>query len=144
MGFSRQQYWNELPLPSPGDFPDLGIEPGSPALQADALPSEPPGKPVGSQKKQENSRKTSTALLTMQKPLTVWITTNWKILKEMEISDHLTCLLRNPYAGQEATVRTECGTTDRSQISKGVHQGCILSPCLLIYMQSTSCECQAG
>ena len=68
----------------------------------------------------------------------------WEILQEMGIPDHLTCILRNLYAGQEATVRTECGTTDRSQISKGVHQGCILSPCLLIYMQSTSCECQAG
>ena len=53
------------------------------------------------------SRKTSiSALLTMPKPLTVWITTNWKILKEMEISDHFTCLLRNLYAVQEATVRT--------------------------------------
>ena len=68
---------------------------------------------VGSSKKQESSRKTSTsALLTMQKPLTVWITTNWKILKEMGIPDHLTCLLRNLYAGQEATVRTWHGTTD--------------------------------
>ena len=60
--------------------------------------------PVGSSKKQESSRKTSTsALLTMAKPLTVWITTNWKILKEMGIPDHLTCLLRNLYAGQEAS-----------------------------------------
>ena len=54
----------------------------------------------------------------------------WKILKEMGIPDHLTCLLRNLYAGQEATVRTGHGTTDRFQIGKGVHQGCILSPCL--------------
>ena len=54
----------------------------------------------------------------------------WKILKEMGISDHLTCLLRNLYAGQEATVRTGQGTTDWFQIGKGVHQGCILSPCL--------------
>ena len=54
----------------------------------------------------------------------------WKILKEMGISDHLTCLMRNLYAGQEATVRTRHGTTDRFQIRKGVHQGCILSPCL--------------
>ena len=60
----------------------------------------------------------------------VWITTNWKILKEMGIPDHLTCLLRNLYAGQEATVRTGYGTTDWFQIGKGVHQGCILSPCL--------------
>ena len=54
----------------------------------------------------------------------------WKILKEMEIPNHLTCLLRNLYAGQEATVRTVHGTTDQFQIVKGVHQGCILSPCL--------------
>ena len=54
----------------------------------------------------------------------------WKILKEMGIPDHLTCLLRNLYAGQEATVRTGHGTTDWIQLGKGVHQGCILSPCL--------------
>ena len=85
---------------------------------------------AGSSKKQENSRKTSiSALLTMLKPLTVWITTNWKILKEMGRPGHLTCLLRNLYAGQEATVRTGHGTTDWFQIGKGVHQGCILSPC---------------
>ena len=100
------------------------------------LPTSP-----GSSKKQESSRKTSIyALLTMPKPLTVWITTNWKILvwittnwkilKEMGVSDHLTCLLRNLDAGQEAIVRTECGTTDWFQIGKRVRQGCILSPCL--------------
>ena len=66
----------------------------------------------------------------MLKPLTVWITTNWKILKEMGIPDHIICLLRNLYAGQETTVRTRHGTTDWFQIGKGVHQGCILSPCL--------------
>ena len=70
-------------------------------------------------------------LLTMPKPLTVWITINWKILKEIRMPDHLTCLLRNIYAGQEATVRTGHGTTDWFQIGKGVHQGCILSLCLL-------------
>ena len=71
---------------------------------------------IGSQKKQENSRKTSTsASLTTLKPLTVWITTNWKILG---IPDHLTCLLRNLYAGQEATIRTRHGTTDWFQIGK--------------------------
>ena len=68
---------------------------------------------AGSRKKQESSRKTSiSALLTMPKPLTMWITINWKILKEMVIPDHLTCLLRNLYAGQEATVRTGHGTRD--------------------------------
>ena len=60
----------------------------------------------------------------------MWITTNWKILKETGISDHLTCLLRNLYAGQEATVKTRRGTTDWFQRGKGVHQGCIFSPCL--------------
>ena len=63
--------------------------------------------------------------------LTLWITTKlWKILKEMEIPDYLTCLLRSLYAGQEATVRTEHGTADWFQIGKGVHQGYVLSPCL--------------
>ena len=82
-------------------------------------------------KKKESFRKTSTSvLLTMPKPLTLWITTNWKILKEMGIPDHLTCLLRNLYAGQEATVRTGSGTTDWFQIGKGVCQVCILSLCL--------------
>ena len=60
----------------------------------------------------------------------VWITRNWKILKEMGISDHLICLFRNLYAGQEATVRTGHRTTDWFQIRKGGRQGCILSPCL--------------
>ena len=62
----------------------------------------------------------------------------WKILKEMRIPDHLTCLLRNLYTGQETTVRTGHGTTDWFQIGKGVRQGCILSPAYSTYMQSTS------
>ena len=66
----------------------------------------------------------------MPKPLTMWITTNWKILKEMGIADHLTCLLRNVYAGQEATVRTRHEAAGWFQIGKGVRQGCILSSCL--------------
>ena len=86
---------------------------------------------AGSSKKQESSRKTSiSALLTMPKPLTVWITINWKILKEMGIPDHLTCLLRNVYAGQEATIRTRHGTMDWVKIWKGACQDCILSSCL--------------
>ena len=100
-------------------------------------------KSSGSQKKEESSRETSTfALLTTPKPLTVWITTNCgKFLKEMGIPDHLTCLLRNLYAGQEATVRTGHGTTDWLQIRKGF--GCIFKavyfhPPYLTYMQSTS------
>ena len=86
---------------------------------------------TGSSKKQENFRKKSTsASLTMPKPLTVLFTTNCGKFLEMGIPDHLTCLLRNLYAGQEATVRTRHGTTDWFQIGKGVHQGYILSPWL--------------
>ena len=66
----------------------------------------------------------------MPKPLTVWITTNWKILQKIGLADHLTCFLRNLYASQEATVRTRHRTMDWFQIGEGVHQGCILSPCL--------------
>ena len=64
------------------------------------------------------------------KPLTVDHSRRWKILKEMGIPNHLTCLLRNLYTGQEATVRTGHGTTDWFQIGKGMHQGCIISLCL--------------
>ena len=86
---------------------------------------------AGSSKKQESSRKTSiSALLTMPEPLTMWHNKLWKSLKEMGIPDHLICLLRNQYAGQEAIVRTGHGTTDWFQIGKGVRQGCILSSCL--------------
>ena len=75
---------------------------------------------IGSSKNQESFRKTSTsALLTMLKGLTVWIKL-WKILQEMVILDHLTCLLRNLYAGQEAKVKTRYGTMDWFEIGKGV------------------------
>ena len=89
---------------------------------------------VGSKKKQENSRKTFTsASLTMLKPLIVRITENWKILEEMGIPDHLTCILRYLYAGQEATVRTGHGTMNWFKIGKE-------QPSYLTSMQSTSCE----
>ena len=83
---------------------------------------------AGSSKKQKSSRKTSiSALMTMPKPLTVDHNKLRKILKEMGIQDHLTCLLRNLYAGQEATVRTEHGATDWFQIGKRICQGCIFN-----------------
>ena len=86
---------------------------------------------TGSSKNKESFRKTSiSALLTMPKPFTVDHNKLWKILKEMGIPDHLTCLLRSLYASQEATVRTGHGTTDWFQIGKGVHQACVFSPCL--------------
>ena len=81
-------------------------------------------------KKQGNSRETSTsASLTMQKPLTMWIMTNWTVLKEMGIPDHLTCILRNLCAGQKMTVRTRHGT-GLIQNWERVYQGCIWLPCL--------------
>ena len=86
---------------------------------------------IGSSKKQVSSKKKKTstsASLTMPKPLTVLFTTNCGKFLEMGIPDHLTCLLRNLYAGQEVTVRTGHGTMDWFQIGKGVYQMCILSP----------------
>ena len=92
---------------------------------------------AGSMRKPESSRKISTsALLTMPKPLTMWITTNWKILQEMGLPDHLTCLLRNVYASQEATV----WAWNKRMVPnhEGVLQGCILSPCLFnLYTEYT-------
>ena len=88
---------------------------------------------------EESSRKTSiSALLTMPKPLTVWITVNWKILKEMGMPHHLTCLLRNLYAGQEAKVRTGHGTQTDSKSGKEYVKAVYCHPGYLTYMQSTS------
>ena len=92
------------------------IEARSPALQVEYLPAEPQGKPMLGYKYQQS-----------------WaskVGSDYEDLKEMGIPDHLTCLLRNLYAGQEAAVRAGHGTTDWFQIGKGVCQGCILSPCL--------------
>ena len=96
----------------------------------------------GSSKKQESSRKTSISdLSTVPKPSTVWITINCGKFWETGIPDHQTWLLRNLYAGQEATFRTGDGTKDWFQMGKGVCQGCILSPCLFnLHHESTSWE----
>ena len=190
MGFSRQEYWSGLPFPSPGDIPKSGIEPWSPALQADALISELREK--GNAKECSNYH--TIALISHASKVIVkilqarlqqyvnhelpdvqagfrkdrgtrdqianihWIIEKvrefqkknihfcfidyskavncvdhkklWKIQKEMGLPDHLSCLLRNLYAGQETTVRTGHGTTDWFQIRKGIRQGCLLSPCL--------------
>ena len=106
---------------------------------------------IGSSKRQESSRKTSTsALLTMPKPLTVNHNKLWKILQEIRIPGHLTCLHRNLYAGQEARVRTGHGTKEWFQIRKIIHQGCILSPCVFnlyaeyIMRNAGQGEAQAG
>ena len=90
---------------------------------------------AGSSEKQQSSRKTSICFIDYAKAFDC-VDRN-KLWKELGIPDHLTCLLRNLYAGQQATVKTGHGTTDWFQIGKGVRQGCILSPCLT-YMQRTS------
>ena len=118
LGFSRQEYWSGLPCPPPGDLLNLGIKLRSPTLQA--------ANQIKESLKSERVAPESSRLT-----YTFWDSIGmWKILKEMGISDHLTCLLRNLYADQEATVRTGHGTTEWFQIGKRVHQGCILSPCL--------------
>ena len=94
---------------------------------------------VGSLKNQENSRKTS-ASLTMLKPLSMWITTNCGKFFEMGIPDHLTCLLRNLYAGQEATIRTGHGTMDWFKLGKDYVKGVYCPLAYLNYMYSTSCK----
>ena len=94
---------------------------------------------AGSSKKQESSRKTSiSALLTIPKPLTVWITTNWKILKEMGIPDHLTCLLRNVCAGQEKELELDMEQQIGFKLGKEYAKAVYCHPAYLIYMQSTS------
>ena len=98
MGFSRQECWSGLPFPSPGGLPNTGIKSGSLSLQADTLPSELGPLLIA-------------ALMTWNSDC-VDHNKLWKILKERGITDHLSCLLRNLYAGQEATVRTGHGTTD--------------------------------
>ena len=101
---------------------------------------------AGSQKRQESSRKTSTsASSTMLKPLTVWITTNWKILKEMGIADHLTSLLRNLYVGQEATVRTGHGTMDWvPNWERKTLRLCIVTLLIQLTCSVHYAKCQAG
>ena len=112
-----QQYMNQ-------ELPDVQLD-----IQREEEPEIKLPTSVGSSKMQESSRKTSASLTTLN-PLTVWITTNWKILQEMGIPDHPTYLLRNLYAGQKAAIKTGHGATDWFQIRNVVHQGCILSPCL--------------
>ena len=169
MGFSRQEYWSGLPCPPAGDLPDPGIEPVPPVLAGGFFTNEPPGKPLHDTKHWFVSRDQIANICWIikkakkfQKNIYFCFTDYakafdcvdhnklWKILREMGIPDHLTCLLRNLYASQEATVRTGHGTTDWSQIRKGIGQGCILSPCLFnLYaeyiMRNTGLdEAQAG
>ena len=125
-----QQYRNcELPDVQPGFWKDRGTR-----------------NPISNiywiiEKVREFQKKISiSALLTMPKPLNVWLTTNWKIMKEIGIPDQLTCLLRNLYAGQEATLRTGHGTTNWFQIEKIYIKAVYCHPAYLIYVQSTSWE----
>ena len=117
MEFSRQEYWSGLPFPSPEELPNSGTDLSSPASKEGSLLFELQVSP------------STSALLTM--PDFDYVDHNkvWTILQEMGIPDQLSCLRRNLYAGQEATVRTGHRTMDWFQVGKGVHQGCMLSPC---------------
>ena len=97
---------------------------------------------VGYRKRREFQKTIYSASLATLKLLILWITTKWKILKQMRIPDHLTYLLRNLYGGQEATVRTGHGTTDWFQIGKGVFESCVFicHPDYLTFMQTASYE----
>ena len=96
---------------------------------------------IGSSKKQENFREPSiSALLTMPKPLTVWIITNWEVLKEMGIPDHLICLLRKLYAGQETTVRTDMEQWTGSKLGKEYMKAVYCHFAYLTYMQNVKCK----
>ena len=122
MGFSRQEYWSGLLFPSPEDLPHPDIKPGFPTLQADSLHTElhlilakRPRSDIHwiiKKNKRFPEKASTSASWTTLKALTEWIATNWKILQGMGIPDHITYLLRNLYAGQEATLRTGHGTTD--------------------------------
>ena len=146
MGFPWQEYWSWWPFPPSWDLPDPKIEPVSPALAGGFFTTDPPGKPrntwwgTGDQianthwiieKAREFQKNIYFCFIDYAKAFDC-VNHNklWEILQEMGIPHHLTCLLRNTYAGQEATVITGHGTTDWVQIEKGVRQGCILSPCL--------------
>ena len=149
LGFSRQEHWSGLPFPSPRHGSEKWKKPGfyntwTVNFQMFKMGLEKAEEPeiklptsAGSFKKQEISRKTSTfALLTMQKPLTVWITTNWKILQEMVIPDHLTCLFWNLYAGQELDMEQQTGSKLGKEYVKAVYCHSVY----LTYIQSTSWE----
>ena len=122
MGFPRQEYGSGLPFPSPEHLPNPGIESTSSVLQADSLPTELQVK---------CQKNIYFCFIDCTKAFDyVDHSKLWKILQEMGIPGHLTCLLRNLYSGQEATVRTGHGTMDWFQIGKGVCQSCLLSLCL--------------
>ena len=122
MRFSREGYWSGFPFPPPEDLPNPRIKSRSPVLQADSLPTELQGK---------RHKNIYFCFIDCAKAFDyVDHSKLWKILQEMGIPGHLTCLLRHLYAVQEATVRTGYGTMDRFKIGKGVYQGCTFSPCL--------------
>ena len=118
------------------ELPDVHAEFRKSRGTRDKLPTS-----AGSSKKQESSRKTSTsALLDTTKPLIVWITINWKILQEMRVPDHLTCLLWNLHASQEATVRMDMEPWTGSKLEMKYVKAVYCHPAYLTYMQTTSCE----
>ena len=140
-GIFQQEYWSELPFPSPWDLPEPGMEPESSAhllhCQADSLPLSHQGNPLSHWVKTK-SKNISFCFIDFAKAFDcVDHNKLWKIIKEMRIPDHLICLLRNLYAGQKATVWTGHGTTDWFHIGKGVLKAVCCHPAYLTYMQST-------
>ena len=132
MGFSRQEYWSRSPFPSPGNLPNPWIKPvspGSPTWAGEIFITDSTVQPLKSLYSFADFWKI-VRIIHMGPFDCVDQNKLWEILKGMEISDHLTCLLRNLHEGWETTVRTGHGTIDTFQIRKGVHQGFILSPCL--------------
>ena len=147
MGFSRQEYWSGLPFPSPGNASKVMLKIFQARLQHFVNPELPDvqagfRKGRGTRDQIANIRWIIEKAREFQKNIyfcfidyakafdCVYHNKLWKILKEMEISDHLTCFLRKLYVAQEATIRTEHGTTYWFKIAKGVYQGYTLSPCL--------------
>ena len=148
LGFSRQEHCSGLPFPSQcmkvkSESEKWKVKVKSYPTLSDPMDCSLPGSSID-RIFQARVLEWGAIAFTMPKTLTVWITTNWKILKEMGIADHFTCLLRNLYAGQEAIVWTGHGTTDWFQIGKGVHQGCVLSPCLFnLHAEYNHVKCRA-
>ena len=143
MGFPRQEYWSGLPFSSPGDLPDPGIKPGSPALQADALTSEPPGKPtfVGSSKKQENSGKTSnSALLTAKAFDFVDHNKLWNSLKEMEYQTSSSASWEICMQVKKQQLELDMEQKTGSKLGKEYIKAVHCHPAYLTYRQSTVCE----
>ena len=140
IGFPRQEYWSGLPFPSPGKLPNPGIEPTSPALAGEFFTTEPP---TCLFLKAPSRVPEKHLFLLYWLCQSLWLCRSqqtWNILKEMGIPDHLTCLLRNLYAGQEAQLELDMKQQTGSKPGKEYVKAVYCHPAYLTYMQSTSWE----